>query len=230
MPSMELKQKAKDAIQVAMSTFPSVIEELLKANEVDLVGRSFQTDWPSALEYTRRRSKDASHSWTEPTVTSETVQAYELIVKIFVQQNAKLWKSQDAQRWVCESLMELKSTADSSTDTVPPLSTAIRRYGLSDLSDYEDKFQTMPPEANPLDPGLIPHALAVDPNRRRLFQQRMPRGEQFELENDMDGQPHAAIFAGPPTQAIDPDWPILEVLWRSALPWNYVDGVPPPRR
>ena len=229
-PSLELEQKAKGAIKFALRNFPGVIEKMLVANEVDVVGRSFQIDWPSALEYSRNRSKQAHYDWAQRAVTSVTVQAYELIVKIFVQQNSKLWKSQGVLRWIHDCLMELKSAAGSESGIVSPLSPAIRRYGRSDPTDYEAKFQTMPPEANPLDMGLVQRALIIDPNRRRLFQQNMPRGGRFDAGNDINGQPNGPPFAGPPTQVIDPDWPILEVFWRSALPWNQVDGIPPPRR
>ena len=52
----------------------------------------------------------------------------------------------------------------------------------------------------------------------------MPRkggagGEELELGGNQ------SLFAGPPTERIDPDWPLLEIFWRSALPWTYVDGV-----
>ena len=41
------------------------------------------------------------------------------------------------------------------------------------------------------------------------------------------GQP---ILGGPPTGLVDPDLPLVEVFWRSFLPWNHVEGVPPPNR
>jgi hypothetical protein len=44
------------------------------------------------------------------------------------------------------------------------------------------------------------------------------------------GQQVGHVFGGPPTGIVDPDWPIAEVFWRSLLPWNHVEGVPPPRR
>ena len=37
-------------------------------------------------------------------------------------------------------------------------------------------------------------------------------------------------FGGPPTVIIDPDLPLLEVFWRSALPWAHVEGVAAPNR
>ena len=37
-------------------------------------------------------------------------------------------------------------------------------------------------------------------------------------------------FFGPATTIIDPDLPLLEVFWKSALPWARVEGVPPANR
>ena len=73
------------------------------------------------------------------------------------------------------------------------------------------------------------HALNLDPNRRRLMQ-RMPRGQGGVDEIDIAAQQFGVALGGPPTGHVDPDWPLLEVFWRSALPWNHTDGVPPPRR
>jgi hypothetical protein len=112
-------------------------------------------------------------------------------------------------------------------EATTPLSPALMRYARCDPSDYNDKFQTMPADANPLDAGLVARALTVDPNRPRLMQ-RMPRGGADELE--LAANRGAAALAGPPTQVIDPDWPLMEVFWRSALPWAHVEGVHPPRR
>ena len=103
------------------------------------------------------------------------------------------------------------------------------RYARCDPSDYEDKIQTMPADANPLDPQMVAHAMTIDTTRPR-FMQRIPRAgggiaDEFEMMNQ-----NGAVLAGTPTEIIDPDWPMLEVFWRSMLPWAHVEGVPPPRR
>jgi hypothetical protein len=144
-----------------------------------------------------------------------------------VNQNFKLWSSDAILKWLYINLHELKEFEN--TEAIVPLSPAIMRYIRNDPSDYDDKFQTMPADANPLDPALVAHALNVDPNRPR-FMQRMPRGGGVAEELDFPGNREGAGLAGPPTQMIDPDWPLLEVLWRSALPWAHVEGVPPPPR
>jgi hypothetical protein len=231
-PSSESEQKAGHAIQTALSKFPSVLEGLLLANEVDISGRSFQIDWPLALGFTRDRAKELMDSWPnsnvqDPVIRACTMQAYELIVRIFVKQNFKLWSGQDILRWIFQNLKELKESPNS---IICPLSPALMRYIRSDPADYDGKFQTMPAEANPLDPGLVVHALAMDPNRPRLMQ-RLPRGIGARGDDFAGGPTQVgAMLAGPPTQIVDPDSPLFEVFWRSALPWNHVQGVPPPPR
>jgi hypothetical protein len=232
-PSENSEQKSKSAIKTALGRFPSVLDLLLHVNEVDISGRSFQTDWPSVLAYTANRSRELLNAWSrsgvnDPVVRACTSQAYDVIVRIFVKQNHKLYGSEAVLRWIYDGVSELKGSGSGSP--VPPLSPALMRYARSDPSDYEDKFQTMPAEANPLDPGLLVHALAMDPNRPRLLQ-RMPRDDGEDDEIDFAAQQlGAAALAGPPTQNVDPDWPLMEVFWRSALPWNHVEGVPPARR
>ena len=54
--------------------------------------------------------------------------------------------------------------------------------------------------------------------------QRMPRNGGAGVE-ELELGGNQSLFAGPPTERIDPDWPLLEIFWRSALPWAYVDGV-----
>jgi hypothetical protein len=43
-------------------------------------------------------------------------------------------------------------------------------------------------------------------------------------------RPRDRQFLGPATEIIDPDLPLLELFWRSALPWAHVEGVPPANR
>ena len=229
--SADSQKKADHAIQMALSRFPAVLQHLLTKNEVDVTGRSVQTDWPSVLEYlndlsnkTLNTLSDAAAS--DPIVRACTSQAYEVIVRIFVLQSFKLWSSDKILRWIYKNLTALKDSQ--TTKATPPLSPAMMRYARSDPSNYEDKFQTMPADANPLDPALVAHALNVDPNRRRLMQ-RMPRDGPAEVF-DLPGNQQGANLLGPPTEMIDPDWPLLEVYWRSLAPWAHVEGVPPPRR
>jgi len=232
-PSDTSETNAHAAMKHAISRFPSVLEELLVQNDVNTAGRSFQTDWPSVLGFARDRAEQVKNRLTDaaaadPVVRACTSQAYDLIVRIFVHQNFKLWSPDAVLSWAYKNLKELKEDPDE----VCPLQPAIMRYARCDPSDYEAKFQTMPADANPLDPGLVAHAMTIDTNRPR-FMQRVGRGgggmpDELAMMAGLNQQ--GAVLAGPPTEMVDPDWPILEVFWRSFLPWAHVEGVPPPRR
>lgn len=233
-PTDESSAKADHALKQALGRFPSVLEQLLVQNDVNTSGRSFQTDWPVVLGFARERDQKVRHTLTEsaaadPVVRACTTQAHDLIIRIFVQQNFKLWSIDAVLQWAHRNLKDLMENPDD----VIPLQPAIMRYARCDPADYEDKIQTMPADANPLDPGLVAHAMTIDTNRPR-FMQRAARGagammmDEFQMMAGLN--PNGVVLAGPPTEMIDPDWPILEVFWRSFLPWAHVEGVPPPRR
>lgn len=233
LPSDESKMKADTAIKQALGKFPSVLEQLLVQNDVNTSGRSFQMDWPTVLGFVRERDQQVRYTLTpeaaaDPVVKACTIQAHDLIARIFVQQNYKLWSIDSVLQWAYRNLKELQENPDK----VTPLQPAIMRYARCDPADYEDKIQTMPADANPLDPGLVAHAMTIDTNRPR-FMQRAARGaagmlDEFQMMAGFN--PNGTVLAGPPTEMIDPDWPILEVFWRSFLPWAHVEGVPPPPR
>lgn len=213
--------------------------QILERNEINVNGRSFQTDWPSVLTFVDILVSQSQHvlsdaAKSDPVIRACTSQACETMVRIFVQQNYKLWSSVSVLKWVYDNLQHLKESNVGKEDTLAvPLSPAIMRYARCDPSDYEDKVQTMPVDANPLDRNAVALALVVDVNRPRLLQ-RMPRGgdaDRFGQQPEIAfGAGNGFMIAGPPTQNIDPDLPLLEVFWRSALPWNHVEGVPPPAR
>lgn len=174
------KEKANNALKAALRQFPSVIRQLLAKNEVGTSGRSLRTDWPAAFKYLDELDTEFQtrlhEAYRSDTVTRARIsQAYGTIVQIFVRQNYKLWASSDVLTWIYDNLMALqKETKNAECTNVKPLSPALTRYINSDPVDYEDKFQTMPADANPFDPNIIALALNVDPNRRRLVQ-RNPR-------------------------------------------------------
>ena len=214
---------------MAFKRFPLVLEDLLHKNEVDIKGRSFQNDWPSALDFAKSHATQLSdllskaHSG-DPVLKARISQSCDTIAHIFVHQNYKLWSSDNVLRWCCKNLQQLKES-NVDLECIPQASPAAIRYERAEASDYEDRFQTLPADAVPLDPGLLAHAQIVDINRRRMMQ-RVPRGGMNQEHLAFAANQQA--FAGPPTQEIDPDWPLLEVFWRSALPWAHVEGVPPP--
>mmetsp|Transcript_25597 Transcript_25597/g.70424 ORF Transcript_25597/g.70424 Transcript_25597/m.70424 type:complete len:687 (-) Transcript_25597:1827-3887(-) len=231
------KERADEALKSAFCRFPSVIGQFLEKNEVDVKGRSSRTDWPAAMEcvdnlLTRFREGLSRGALANPVVRAHTSQAYDTIVRIFVQQNFKLWSSFAVVKWMYDNLMALRDAPSADDDLeLAALSPAMMRYARADPADYEDKFQTMPADANPFDPNLVALAMNIDPNRGRLVQ-RHPRHAEMDLvdENGIAFAARENSFAGPPTEVIDPDLPLLEVFWRSALPWAHVEGVPPPAR
>ena len=220
-----------------MLRFPTVVSHLLASNDVNTSSRSVQTDWPSVLGFlsdlaSQLQNSSSDAGQVDPVVRACSHQAYETVVQIFVQQNHPLWGGNDVMKYVYNNLVAVKETKGSKP-TVIPLSPAIMRFARCDPSNYEDKFQTMPAGANPLDPNVVAHALVVQVNRPRLIQRGQRGGGHG---GGMDEAQMAALagmngaFAGPPTVNIDPDSPLLEVFWRSALPWAHVEGVPPPNR
>ena len=233
-PTGESTEKADRAMKHALSRFPSVLEQLLVHNEINTQGRSFQMDWPSVLHFARKRADLVENTLTaaakaDPVVRSCTSQAFDLITRIFVQQNFKMWNMDAVWQFAYRNLKDLQENPEE----IVPLQPAIMRYARCDPSDYEDKIQTMPADANPLDPGLVAHAMTIDTNRPRFMQRgaRARGGMQDEFDMALAGlNQQGTVIAGPPTEMIDPDWPVMEVFWRSFMPWAHVEGVPPPRR
>lgn len=237
--------KSNQALQHAVSRYPIIVELLLNENDVDVTSRSCRMDWQAVIDYTGSRA-NAIHGCPamdemDPVVRMATEKSYFLISRVFTKLNHKLWASDGVLLWMHQNLEELKkldiagAEADETTAIeLSPLPPAIMRYSRIDPGEYETKFQLLPAEANPIDLGLVQHALVIDPNRRRFL--RAQRGGQRNNGQDdnlflFDGQGNAVrrTLFGPPTNNIDLDWPILEIFWRSLLPWNRIDEIPRPR-
>lgn len=234
--------KANAALRNAIRRFPSIVDLLLSENDIDINSRSCLLDWQSVMDYTGTRS-NAIHECTattemDPLVRMATDKAYDLISRIFAKLNHKHWAGDTTLIWVHSTLEEMKKldSMDGHFNSVEtePLRPAIMRYSQIDPANYDTKFQLLPIDMNPLDLGLVQHALVIDRNRRRFLQnqrgvQRDDGGEDnlFRMFGH-DGVVRPAIL-GPPTQNIDLDWPLLEIFWRSLLPWNHIDEIPRPR-
>ena len=222
-----LLEKADQAMKDAMQKFPSVVEELLLLNEVDITSRSFRRDWSPLLNILRQWSE------AQATATSgDILRAYDLIVRVFLQQNFKLWGADSVLDFIYRNLSDMMESKNPGESKLANLSPVLRRYGKYDPKEYtDDKFETMPIDVNPLQPQLVQYALTIDTNRPRLMRQRGGADEQQLVPGfDFQVNERGAALAGPPTELIDPDWPLLEVFWRSALPWAHVEGVPPLER
>jgi Transcriptional repressor TCF25 len=235
---LNIKSKANVAIQEAMSRYPSVVGHLLHNLVIDTTGRSFRRDWVTVLDKTAARARELVREWhstsTDSSVLSATLRTCDLVAKIYVQQNAKLYGDEDVLQWMYDNLLELQTEVRTNVPAAP--SPAIMRYSKADPADYDVKIQTLPLDADVIDDGLVAHAMIINPNRPRYVRRQARRNDRENNDNIHNAalgnhmHQHQTPFFGPPTEMIDPDWPMAEVFWRSLLPWNYVEGIPPPRR
>jgi hypothetical protein len=236
--------KATKALQNAISRFPTIIDLLLSENDIDINSRSCRLDWQAVMDYTGSRA-NAIHSCAatnemDPVVRMATEKAYDLISRVFAKLSHKHWASDPVLLWVHSTLDDLKKMDSaeqkaSKTMEVQSLAPAMMRYSQIDPADYETKFQLLPVDVNPLDLGLVQHALVIDPNRRRFLRnqrggQRGDGGEDnfFRMFGQDNAVRRGTLF-GPPTRIIDLDWPLLEIFWKSLLPWNRIEEIARPR-
>ena len=213
----EARRKADTAFREAVSQFPSVIGLLLKESDVETSGRSFRRDWITVLDYASSRATRQHNSWqnsgsTDPVLMSATLQAVDLIIRIFVRQSARLWSGERTLQWLYDNLKELQST-DPDGVAGPP-SPALIRYCGTNPADYDNKIEQLPQDANILDPNLIHHAMNINPNLGRFVRGNNARGgmaggDLFGFGDDRLLNPGGLL--GPPTQMVNPDWPLLEV-------------------
>jgi Transcriptional repressor TCF25 len=231
--SDETKEKADLALQKAICSSPQVVSLLVSSNDVDTTGQSCRHDWSKIVDFVNDLSYRIRNKYLENETATELMdevdKACGVIIRIFVQLNSRLWSSDAALDWLYRNVDDLRQK-NYDLPVLPCL--ALARYRSFDRADYEPKFSMLPNE-NLVDAGLIAHAMVVDTRRPRLI-----RPGDRDLGNGLragdDGQfglfGQQRVFAGPPTNMIDPDLPLVEVFWRSFLPWNHVDGVAPPRR
>ena len=240
-----------EALRRAVQQFPLMVEKLLERNEVNTTtGRSLETDWVTLLPRLRTKALSSDNDTTTTSLNdleqrASCTMVCDKIVHVHVDRAHKLWSSRPIQKWLYQTCLELLQDDDdkkkkkeeegalSSSFSSRGPSPCLLRYAGIDKEDYAGRFRLLPPEANPLDPGLVGQAMMVDPNRRRLvrggndwMQQQQLQQQQLQQQQQQQG----FVLGGPPTELIDPDSPLMEVLWRSMLPWAHVDGVPPPPR
>lgn len=120
---------------------------------------------------------------------------------------------------------------------------AIDRYRTCDPNDYSDRFQTLG-DMNFINEAFIGPALIWNPMRqgqqgrmanvnrrggnnaainRHHFQQHQAQQQQMlEMQRLMLAQQQEAEMG---TVVLDPDSPLMELFWRSFLPWSRVQGV-----
>lgn len=149
----------------------------------------------------------------------------------------KLWKPDDVQAWLYAHCKAVVDEADHGTPPTPynDDTVALTRYDRCDPDDYDDTFQTLPGDANPLDEAIVAPAMAWNPQRRRMLrqQQEQQQGGQFHANNEeveMQRLILEQIRRDRGATVVDPDAPLAEVFLRSMMPWATVDGVDPAAR
>jgi len=228
--SQQLMEKANQQLHDCIRAFPQIPILILEKNNVDVTGRSFALDWPSVLEPLRKIDHNNVHGVEGDDTVEKYRAAIKCITQIFVQRGHKLWSGNDVLKWLYDACGTVTTSpeAQSQQDGDEPktmFSPALTRYLQFDPSDFESTFHTLPADANPLDPALVDPVLRLQPNRRRML--RIPRqlggggGDGWRQNGRDQGENNDGIVV------IDPDLPLLEIFWRSFLPWTRVRGVRP---
>jgi len=231
-----MRQRADEALQRGLVSYPSMLQLLLEKNGVDTRVRSFQMDWPTVLQDYFTRAGSAFDLGHANTVAKG---ACDRVIRIFIQRHFKLWQSDPVLQWLYSNALFVSQTegrsASVATTTMSVVPRALERYANVDPSDFLEFVAALPPDAeNMVDPALVAPALALDPRRRRMLRfgpnhQNGQAMEQQQEEEQRRRMMHGGGIGptGPPT-AIDPDLPLMEIFWRSLLPWTTVDGIQPP--
>lgn len=225
-----LRELSNAALQEAITRFPTIVPQLLEKLEVDTTGRSFQRDWLTVMDYASDRCETVNNAWFAEApdyfLMTRLAQSIEKISTIFVMQSAAHWSDEHVLQWLFDNLQILSSSGADAIVELP--SFALLRYTGVKTSWYNTRIDLLPEDANLLDPNIVAHAMAVQPGRPRFLRNQHVFDQQLNAAAANNGRPR---FLGPPTQVVDPDWPLVEVFWRSFLPWNRVEGVPSaPRR
>ena len=224
--STDDRQQADEALRRAILRFPNLLLDLLSKNDVDLTGRSTRRDWPTVVPSLQDRSTqlrrlvDVNRNGRVWSDMVERVSAY------YVEHAHLPWSRDDVLQWIYDNA---KACLDEPVELGVPedsvLDHTVARFEPCDLTLYNGTFERLPVEANILDAGLLAQALVIDPWRGRLLRRAQQQGGGGDVAHDLLHGHQQAAMLGPPTGRIDPDSPIAEVLWRSFLPWNQVDGV-----
>jgi len=217
-----LEEQADNALDHALSRYPFIVRLLLEKNGVNLKSRAFRTDWPSVIDTLDLMNRNSNAG-------------IEKITSIFVERNFKLWSGDDVLKWLfrgCQRIVETKEVEKNTDDGGISSLEALEKYSVFDPMDFQDSFRRIPADVNPLDPGLMDAALNYTPNRRRFLRvnrQQGGRGNEQGLDLEMLARQQRTMLGTGRNgmDIIDPDLPMMELFWRSMLPWARVDGVPP---
>jgi len=157
------------------------------------------------------------------------------LVSVYVQRSYNLWVHPEDMQFLYDGAREVLCQAEQQVEAwlydleVKELArhsgfSPLEKYCAVSVSDYGDEWPRLPPEINPLDPALADPAVA---RRGRLRLRRALPAEiaafpppRHQLLNDADQNRGRRLTQ----EFLDPNLPLLELFWRSFLPWNAIDS------
>lgn len=228
--------EARQAMQSAIWKFPGLVGLILQAAEVDTSGRSLRRDWITLVDKATELQVQQRNYFLGGSVdtiaATAAFQAIDKLCNMFAGLSAKVWGDDEVQQFLYDNLNEALNNEQVSEPVFGTLQTGVMKYAQIRASDWQTRIQQLPEDANILDPGLVAQVMVIDTSRPRLLRRMQQQGmDPREMEQMLGGgaaglgQRGQPIIGGPPTGLVDPDLPLMEVFWRSFLPWNHVEGV-----
>jgi len=212
-------------LTTALETYPVMLQPLLAACGIDGTARSTVHDWPKLL-LSEHFSSQRDHKLLAH------------LAAVYATRCGLLFKRDDLLHWLCRTAQPLASDATSSVH--PSATAAMERFGETSpaahylefsLSEFGDAYEQLPADMNVLDPAILaPQAQAHIADNARM-QRRAHRqvglgggggrgaGGGGDFGDELEEQLAAALATGEP---LDPNSPLMQLFWQSALPWNHV--------
>jgi hypothetical protein len=219
---------ANALLTTALASFPALLQPLLASCGVDGASRSAAFDWPTVLLSdhfgSQRHHRLLSH-----------------LAAVYAARCGPLFKRDDLLRWLYRHALPLAAANAARPHPLAARANALfgaaspaMRYLEIPLSEFGDAYEQLPADLNVLDPALLaPQAQARLADHAR-FQRRAHRqgggggggggGGEWgggEDEDELEEQLAAALATGEP---LDPNSPLVQLFWQSALPWNRVQS------
>jgi len=224
---LDQEEEAKVALLIDLQTYPCMVPALLQ--DVDTVSRSFLRDWPPLIEWwdeqlskwQQELAQDSFESVEDSHAQEQGLLALERLVDIYSVTVAKLWNDDVTLQWLYDQMLAIKN--DDMAFIQPDIK-KLAPYANVKLSNY-----TAPTDQLPIPPDLLDPRLLAEVMHIRTDLPRFLRNFEQQPQGGLLGHQIGGLDINQ-MNMIDPDWPMLEVFWRSFLPWNHVEGVPAPRR
>jgi len=238
----EESKNANQALQTAIQRFPKIPQLLLDASpNASSTNRSCTMDWPSVLIPLSTQQPPQQHQ-------QSVQQVLEFSTTVFVQRNCQIWTSTDATlQWLynaCQSVVKEKTSQETNETELKKdeeqvkktelkveetnengrmySTLALTRYLSLEKREFDMEIATVLPEdVVPLDPQLMEQLIRPPPGIRHGRRRR-----RVVLPQVAHAPPQ---LHAPSVTLLDPDLPMMELFWRSFLPWTRVRGVPAAR-